>query len=99
MSAGVYVCELEPGDVTPMGKVADVERVTDQHTTVTFEDGIVYRYGKATTVVTVLNDCEWVGQSPDGETRCPNAAEGEKFCPRHAAVARSYEFAEAVINR
>jgi hypothetical protein len=44
-------------------------------------------------------DCAWVGLSPDGETRCRHAAEDGEFCPRHAAVARSYEFDEAVINR
>lgn len=42
------------------------------------------------------NPCQWVGLSPDGETVCTNEADAGRYCTRHAAVARSYNYAEAV---
>jgi len=44
----VFVCELEPGDITVWGKVVNkIERVTDNFTKVFYEDGSVEHYGRA----------------------------------------------------
>ena len=53
--ARVFVCELEPGDVTAWGETVDhVERVTDNRTHVHFTNGAISAYGRGTSTVLIL---------------------------------------------